>query len=116
MISESSTESIPHPLAKGTATVVPPVPQGEDITAAAEPYLGYLTDLSRQLGLIDPVETYFRPLVGRWADPKAVRVEHTRKTYFFCSDHCAHTFKADPKRYTKSSAAPAEAKVAQHVH
>jgi uncharacterized protein YukE len=46
----------------------PAVPAGEDITAAAEPYLAYLTDLSRQLGVIDPVETYFRPLVGRWAD------------------------------------------------
>ena len=61
MIAESSTESIPHPQAV-------PVPAGEDITAAAEPYLAYLTDLSRQLGVIDPVETYFRPLVGRWAD------------------------------------------------
>jgi uncharacterized protein YukE len=43
-------------------------PAGEDITAAAEPYLAYLTELSQQLGVIDPVETYFRPLVGRWAD------------------------------------------------
>ncbi|MEU5257701.1 endo-1,4-beta-glucanase [Amycolatopsis sp. NPDC021455] len=63
MIAESSTESIPHP-----PTTPVPVPAGEDITAAAEPYLAYLTDLSRQLGVIDPVETYFRPLVGRWAD------------------------------------------------
>jgi uncharacterized protein YukE len=45
-----------------------PVPVGEDITAAAEPYLAYLSELSQQLGVIDPVETYFRPLVGRWAD------------------------------------------------
>ncbi|HEY3466912.1 MAG TPA: WXG100 family type VII secretion target [Amycolatopsis sp.] len=65
MIAESSTESIPHPLAKQAAV---PVPQGEDVITAAEPYLGYLTDLSRQLGVIDPVETYFRPLIGRWAD------------------------------------------------
>ncbi|WP_290054817.1 WXG100 family type VII secretion target [Amycolatopsis solani] len=67
MIAESSTESIPHPLAKPQPVAVA-VPQGEDITAAAEPYLGYLTDLCRQLGVLDPVETYFRPLVGRWAD------------------------------------------------
>ncbi|WP_410606886.1 WXG100 family type VII secretion target [Amycolatopsis sp. lyj-109] len=45
-----------------------PVPAGEDITAAAEPYLAYLTDLAQQLGVLDSVETYFRPLVGRWAD------------------------------------------------
>ncbi|MDQ7802105.1 WXG100 family type VII secretion target [Amycolatopsis sp. A133] len=62
-MAESSTESIPHPLAAAV-----PVPAGEDITAAAEPYLAYLTDLARQLGVIDPVETYFRPLIGRWAD------------------------------------------------
>ncbi|WP_370970429.1 WXG100 family type VII secretion target [Amycolatopsis sp. cg9] len=67
MIAESSTESIPHPLAKQQPVAVA-VPQGEDITAAAEPYLGYLTDLARQLGVLDPVETYFRPLIGRWAD------------------------------------------------
>ncbi|SFW45958.1 WXG100 family type VII secretion target [Amycolatopsis australiensis] len=59
MMAESSTESIPHPAAT-TA--------GEDITAAAEPYLGYLTELAGRLGVPDPVETYFRPLIGRWAD------------------------------------------------
>ncbi|UOX86582.1 WXG100 family type VII secretion target [Amycolatopsis sp. FBCC-B4732] len=67
MIAESTTESIPHPLAKQQPVAVA-VPQGEDITEAAEPYLGYLTDLARQLGVLDPVETYFRPLIGRWAD------------------------------------------------
>ena len=51
-----------------TAETPLPAASGEDIAAAAEPYLAYLTDLSRQLGVIDPVETYFRPLVGRWAD------------------------------------------------
>ncbi|MEU4253966.1 WXG100 family type VII secretion target [Amycolatopsis sp. NPDC026612] len=56
-----TTES--HPLAASV-----PLPAGEDITAAAEPYLAYLTDLTRQLGVTDPVETYFRPLIGRWAD------------------------------------------------
>ncbi|GAB3137029.1 hypothetical protein GCM10027258_11900 [Amycolatopsis stemonae] len=68
MTEEGSTESIAHPLARQAAPVAVAVPQGEDITAAAEPHLGYLTDVSRQLGLIDPVETYFRPLLGRWAD------------------------------------------------
>jgi uncharacterized protein YukE len=52
----------------GSPAASVPVPAGEDITAAAEPYLAYLTDLARQLGVIDPVETYFRPLLGRWAD------------------------------------------------
>jgi uncharacterized protein YukE len=73
---EGSTDSIPHPLSKRATAVAAPVPpvsfgpdaQGEEIAATAEPYLGYLSDLASQLGLIDPVETYFRPLIGRWAD------------------------------------------------
>ncbi|MEU8634742.1 WXG100 family type VII secretion target [Amycolatopsis sp. NPDC048633] len=72
---EGSTESIAHPLAK-PAAAVPAVPavafgadaEGDEIAATAEPYLAYLTDVSHQLGLIDPVETYFRPLIGRWGD------------------------------------------------
>ncbi|WP_410668519.1 WXG100 family type VII secretion target [Amycolatopsis sp. cmx-4-68] len=70
---EASTESIPHPFAKQAAAVAAPVPApaGDDITGAAEPYLAYLTDLARQLGVIDPVETYFRPLLGRWSDLSA---------------------------------------------
>ncbi|WP_372672418.1 WXG100 family type VII secretion target [Amycolatopsis kentuckyensis] len=73
---EGSTDSIPHPLAKRTAAPAATAPavafapdaEGDDIAATAEPYLAYLTDVSRQLGLIDPVETYFRPLIGRWGD------------------------------------------------
>jgi uncharacterized protein YukE len=45
-----------------------PGAEGDEIAAAAEPYLAYVSDVARQLGLIDPVETYFRPLVGRWSD------------------------------------------------
>lgn len=73
---EGSTDSIPHPLSKRATAVAAPLPpiafgpdaDGEEIAATAEPYLGYLSDLASQLGLIDPVETYFRPLIGRWAD------------------------------------------------
>src|SRR3569833_1997254 len=76
---EGSTESIPHPLAK-PAVPAPAAPvvafspeaEGDEIAATAEPYLAYLTDVSRQLGVIDPVETYFRPLIGRWGDLGAV--------------------------------------------
>ncbi|MCR6485210.1 WXG100 family type VII secretion target [Amycolatopsis sp. OK19-0408] len=71
---EASTDSIPHPLAKQAAPVATPppvVPQGDDLTSAAEPYLGYLSELSGRLGVLDPVETYFRPLLGRWSDLSA---------------------------------------------
>ena len=70
-----ATDSIPHPLAKPAApapaaavVAFAPDAEGDEIAATAEPYLAYLTDVSHQLGLIDPVETYFRPLVGRWGD------------------------------------------------
>src|SRR3954468_19043972 len=29
----------------------------------------------------------------------AAKVDHAGKSYFFCSTHCAHVFKADPQRY-----------------
>lgn len=74
---EQSTDSIPHPFAGRAAAAVAPAPppppavpvaQGDDITSAAEPYLGYLSELAGRLGVIDPVETYFRPLLGRWSE------------------------------------------------
>ncbi|WP_329052426.1 WXG100 family type VII secretion target [Amycolatopsis sp. NBC_01488] len=67
-----ATDSIPHPLAKqaapAPAVAFAPDAEGDQIAATAEPYLAYLTDVAYQLGLIDPVETYFRPLIGRWGD------------------------------------------------
>jgi uncharacterized protein YukE len=73
---EGSTASIPHPFARRTTAVAAPVPavafgpdaEGDEIAAAAEPYLAYLTELAGRLGLVDPVEAYFRPLLGRWGD------------------------------------------------
>ncbi|MGW5749121.1 WXG100 family type VII secretion target, partial [Amycolatopsis sp. NPDC003861] len=73
---EASTDSIPHPLAKRAAAPVVTAPavafapdaDSAGIAATAEPYLAYLTEVSGRLGLIDPVETYFRPLLGRWGD------------------------------------------------
>ena len=40
----------------------------------------------------------------------AGKVEHAGKTYYFCSQHCVHAFKADPERYlsgTHKKAMPA---------
>ncbi|WP_406640587.1 WXG100 family type VII secretion target [Amycolatopsis sp. WGS_07] len=33
-----------------------------------EPSLAYVTDLARELGVTDPVATYYRPLTGRWEE------------------------------------------------
>ncbi|GAA3538228.1 hypothetical protein GCM10022222_22280 [Amycolatopsis ultiminotia] len=33
-----------------------------------EPSLAFVSELARELGAADPVETYYRPLTGRWAE------------------------------------------------
>jgi WXG100 family type VII secretion target len=38
---------------------------------AVEPYLAHLSELAEALGLIDPIEAYLRPLLGRWAELRA---------------------------------------------
>ncbi len=41
------------------------------------------------------------PVCGMNVDPKsAVRHEHGRKTYYFCSAHCEQKFSAGPQKYT----------------
>ncbi|WP_425551089.1 WXG100 family type VII secretion target [Amycolatopsis samaneae] len=69
---EGATESIAHPL----ASALPSRPSAfsglnalggaAEIEVAAGPYLAFLSELADELGLIDPVEAYFRPLVGQW--------------------------------------------------
>ena len=41
------------------------------------------------------------PVCGMTVDPAtaAAKVDHAGKTYYFCSQHCAHTFKTDPARH-----------------
>jgi len=95
MISESepTTESIAHPLATSRpartfsgqtangAAAAPPAPdvafsgltvstEGQ-LDPAVEPYLAHLSELANALGLIDPVEAYLGPLLGRWAELRA---------------------------------------------
>jgi len=45
------------------------------------------------------------PVCGMTVEPAtaAGRVEHAGKTYYFCSQHCAHAFKTDPARYLSGS-------------
>lgn len=45
----------------------PPGPDGARLVGDAGGYLDYLSDLSRQLGVPDPVEQYLRPVIGRWS-------------------------------------------------
>ncbi|OKJ93939.1 WXG100 family type VII secretion target [Amycolatopsis sp. CB00013] len=80
--SENPTDSIPHPMAAAARPAAPePAPSafsplnatgsgGEELVEAAAPHLAFVSELSGHLGLIDPVETYLTPLVGRWEDLK----------------------------------------------
>ncbi|MEV0065276.1 MULTISPECIES: WXG100 family type VII secretion target [unclassified Amycolatopsis] len=47
-----------------------------------EPSLTFVSELAGELGVTDPVETYYRPLVGRWAelDEEAQRLRTAAKT------------------------------------
>ena len=50
------------------------------------------------------------PVCGMEIDPASpYQIQHTGQTYFFCSEHCLHKFKANPAQYRKeSSAEPAD--------
>ncbi|GGS23348.1 WXG100 family type VII secretion target [Actinokineospora fastidiosa] len=43
-------------------------PDGSDVEAGIGPYLDFLSRLCAELGVPDPVEEYFAPVVGRWSD------------------------------------------------
>ncbi|WP_328606216.1 WXG100 family type VII secretion target [Amycolatopsis sp. NBC_00345] len=47
-----------------------------------EPSLAFVSDLARELGATDPVETYYRPLAGRWEElsAEAERLRAAAKT------------------------------------
>lgn len=38
---------------------------------------------------------------------KAMTAEHAGKTFYFCSNHCLHTFETDPDRYAQQRGGPA---------
>jgi WXG100 family type VII secretion target len=46
-------------------------PDGKDVESQIAAQLGYLSRLARHLGVADPVEEYFSPVVGRWSDMHA---------------------------------------------
>ncbi|HEX2130577.1 MAG TPA: hypothetical protein VHH15_03390, partial [Actinophytocola sp.] len=43
-------------------------PDGRDVADSFSGHLEYLSRLARDLGVPDPVEEYFAPVVGRWSD------------------------------------------------
>ena len=47
------------------------VPDGTDVESQVATQLRYLSQLARHLGVVDPVEEYFAPVVGRWSDMHA---------------------------------------------
>lgn len=49
-------------------TTAAPGPDGKDVETEFAEHLDYLSRLARHLGVADPVEEYFAPVVGRWSD------------------------------------------------
>src|SRR5205823_2453586 len=65
---------------------------------------------ARQMTAIDPV-------CGMTVEPAtaAGKVDYQDKTYYFCSAHCAHAFKAQPQRYLSGAHKPAMPQVAVSI-
>ena len=43
-------------------------PNGAELTAKVDGHLDYLSQLAKQLGVNDPVESYLVPVLGKWSD------------------------------------------------
>ncbi|HSD24810.1 MAG TPA: permease [Solirubrobacterales bacterium] len=57
------------------------------------------------------------PVCGMKVDrSKALRVEHSGRSYLFCSEACRDQFRADPDGYTKGKPEPAGTHAAGHAH
>jgi uncharacterized membrane protein YraQ (UPF0718 family)/YHS domain-containing protein len=55
------------------------------------------------------------PVCGMAVDrAKAARREYAGRTFFFCSEHCAHAFDGDSERYLGAHGEPIEHSVAHH--
>lgn len=57
-----------HP---GPVAAAPTGPDGKAIARGLDDHLDYLSRTARQLGVSDPVEEYFSPVVGQWNDMHA---------------------------------------------
>jgi YHS domain-containing protein len=56
------------------------------------------------------------PVCGMKVDrSKALKTEHAAQTYYFCSEHCRHSFIAQPGRYTGQDAAAIEQPMPTHA-
>jgi Cu+-exporting ATPase len=58
-----------------------------------------------------PSSTHIDPVCGMEVDPAeaAGHVEHRGHHYYFCSEHCVQSFRADPEKYLQPAPAPAQA-------
>ena len=63
-------------------------------------------DTTRQGGSPMSAATVVDPVCGMTIDPAgaARSIEYDETTYFFCSEHCAASFEADPGKYAGTSA------------
>jgi YHS domain-containing protein len=57
------------------------------------------------------------PVCGMQVDrAKALQLEHEGHTYYFCSEHCRHSFAEQPERYLHRGRRAAEAAAVTHAH
>jgi uncharacterized protein YukE len=73
-VDDQAPQTLPAPVevpAQGNQGASPGGPDGQDVANQVSSPLDYLSRLARDLGVPDPVEEYFAPVVGRWSDLEA---------------------------------------------
>jgi len=72
---------------------------------AADPVVGAERDENKENNMVESSQQTTDPVCGMGVDPAtaAANVEHEGATYYFCSTHCATTFKANPHKYTSAT-------------
>jgi len=72
---------------------------------ATDPVVGVERDENKEDNMVENSQQTADPVCGMGVDPDtaAANVEHEGTTYYFCSTHCATTFKADPHKYTSAT-------------
>jgi uncharacterized protein YukE len=76
-VAEAPEDQAPIPVQPAPTQPVQPGPggaggpDGQDVATQFSGDLGYLSKLAQDLGVPDPVEEYFAPVVGRWSDMHA---------------------------------------------
>ncbi len=66
--------------------------------------VGGASDTDTGMAASQEVDEVVDPVCGMKVDPSsaAASAQHDGNTYYFCSEHCANSFRAEPRKYTSS--------------